>query len=357
MAANNTLSFYEISSLLTQLNINLTEEELDTQLAGIDFNTLYDDTENLLCQLTNEGELNAVHFILDKGAQPDLLSSAYHYYKGPALLYALRNNRSNTSIKVAMIQLLLDYKANASVEVEWHDEEKDATVKGQLIDYGLQLAFEQVEHMNDDTLDAPSRKSAKEDVEGLQAMLSLLQKSGIKISSSSEQKLKDLLAIKTKNDTQIDAKQFLSKAKEMLAVENRMYDLPSIAKEVCYTFLENEHFIPTKEWNQLFEHLVHISLTFKEVSLEVYDEDIKMEDDEGWLCQGWTEYSWLSELLEILSDEKTTQNEKWGEMVLLLMAEQDKYDVDLQYELEELLEKPWVQSHPSFNAITKKLQQ
>ncbi|MCF6347937.1 MAG: hypothetical protein L3J20_06525 [Flavobacteriaceae bacterium] len=356
MKNNTKKSFYDISFTLGQLNINnITQKEADKALIGIDFNNIRDGDVLILSIKVCEGETKAVKYLLDNGANPNLESSSYHYYKGPAILFALRNNRSKTGIKLGILKMLIDSGSNINETVQWYDEEQEKKVTGNYIEYGLELGLSSLQVMNGNTFGAESRKDARSDIKGLQAMLSMLQQSGININSETTKKLEEFLNIKTENNKKIDPKKLLKKALTKLKVTN--YYLPSAAKEICYAYLENENFIPSKEWAELIKHLIiKISLTFEEVSKEVYEgKAVPFLDDEGWLSQGWDEYTWFGELIEILSNENTLKNAEWSNLLILIIKEHEKYDVDIEEAIEELLEEPWVTSHQSYQKIKEEI--
>ena len=91
MSEEKNLGFYEVSSLLNQLEINLSESEVKKKIGNFDFNTIRDKGELMLAKKAFEGEVNAVKFLLENGANPNLESWSYDYYKGPAiyLLYKI----------------------------------------------------------------------------------------------------------------------------------------------------------------------------------------------------------------------------------------------------------------------------
>jgi hypothetical protein len=209
--------------------------------------------------------------------------------------------------------------------------------------------------MNDNSYDSESRKDARNEIEGLQAMLSFINELEIDISSETTRDLEKFLKIETRNREKINPIKFYKKALNELDVKDRINDLPETVKEVCYTYLENENFIPSKEWGELIKHIISISLTFDEVAKEVYEEEYEegmtIEDDEGWLCQRWEEYNWFSELIETLSKENSLKNPEWDNLLILVIKEHGKYSVDIEYEIEEIFEEPWVQSHTSFQKL------
>lgn len=351
MKSNKEKSFYEVSNILSQLDSHKTKEEVDEAVAGFDFNMVRDNDELMLSKMAFEGEAKAVKYLLEKGADPDLESSSYHYYKGPAILFALQNNRSKTSTKVEILKLLIDYGSDINAKVRWFDEEQERTIIGNYIEYGLTLSMENLQVINSNEYDVESRKSSKKEVEGLQAMLIIIKEGGINLSTDTAQKLDEFLKVQTTDNKKVNAEEFLKKALSELDVKDRINDLPEAAKNVCYEYLEKESFIPSKEWAALVRHLVDISLTFEEVSEEVYDEIISFEDDEGWLCQGWENYNWFSELVEVLSGKNALKNPEWDDLLILIIKEHQKYDVSIKSQIEELLEEPWVRSHPSFPKI------
>lgn len=355
MANSSEYSFYDIETLLTQLDSSKIKEEVDKQLAGIDFDTLRDDDELILAKMAFQGETNAVKYLLEKGANPNLESSTYHYYKGPAILYALQNNRSKTNTKVAVLKMLIDHGSDINVQVQWFDEEKNDTVTGNYVEYGLSLAMDNLRNLKDSEY-AETRKSARTQIEGLQAMLGLIKEASINLKKETAQKLHEFLKVQTKIPQRIDAKEFYKKAMDELVVENRIHDLPEAAKKVCYDYLENESFMLTKEWASLIRHLVDISLTFEEVSEVVYDEAVSFLDDEGWLCQGWESYNWFSELVEVLSNEHASKNPEWADLMILIINESEEFDASVEWEIQELLEEPWVKAHPSFQKIAAAVQ-
>lgn len=351
MKSNKGKSFYEVRNILTQLDSHKTKEEVDNAVAGFDFNSIRDEGELMLAKMAFEGEAKAVKYLLEKGADPDLESSSYHYYKGPAILFALQNNRSKTSTKGDILKMLIDYGSNINAKVQWYNEEEGVAVTGNYIEYGLKLAMENLHVIRSNEYDIESRKSSKKEIEGLQAMLIIIKEAGINLSTDTARKLEDFLKGRAKNNEQVNAEKFLKKALSELVVKDRINDLPEAAKNVCYEYLEKESFMPTKEWAILIRHLVDISLTFEEVSEEVYEEIVSFEDDEGWLCQGWENYNWFSELVEVLSHENAIKNPEWDDLLILIIKEHQKYDASIEWEIEELLKEPWVMSHSSFQKI------
>jgi len=320
---------------------------------GIDFNSLRDGDKLILSIKICEGETKAVKYLLDKGADPNLESSANHYYKGPAILFALQNNRSKTSIKLEVLKMLIDSGSNINATVQWYNQEQEKKVRGSYIEYGLELGLSSLEVMNNDYC-GEDKKDARSDIKGLQAMLSMLQQSGININSETTKKLKEFLNIETRNSKKTDSKKLLEKALTELKVTN--YYLPSAAKKICYTYLENENFVPSKEWAELIKHLIKISLTFEEVSKEVYEgEGVTFLDDEGWLSQSWDEHTWFGEIIEILSNKDTLKNPEWCNLWILIIQEHEKYDVDIDDAIEELLGKSWVVSHRSYQKLKEEI--
>lgn len=353
MENKNEKSFYDIQYILTQLDVNMSLDEVNDKLKGIDFNRIRDNDMLVLSQMVNEGEVRAVKYLLEKGANPDLESSSYHYYKGPAIFFALQNNRSKTAVKLEILKMLIDYGCDMNAIVSWFDEEQEKEVKGSYIEYGLKLGMENLQVMTDSNFSAESRKSAKNKIVGLQGMLSMLQQSNIIMDQEVSYKLKEFLSIETKKSKKVDPKKFLVKALNELDVKDKLYDLPSVAKEVCYSYLENEAFIPSKEWAELIKHLVKISLTFEEVSKDVYEgEAVSFIDDEGWLSQSWEEYNWFSEMVDALSNENAFKNPEWGDLLVLIITECPKFDAEsIDEQVMNLIEEPWVQSHKSFKKV------
>ncbi|NMH86120.1 ankyrin repeat domain-containing protein [Flavivirga algicola] len=346
-------SFYDVSSTLVQIDKNISTEEVSETLKGIDFNNVRDKNMLILSQMVSEGETKAVKYLLDHGADPNLESSSYHYYKGPAILFALQNKRSKTEVKLEIINMLIDYGSDINAKAQWFDSNQELAINGNLIEYGLELGMESLKVVNDENFDAESRKSSAKEIEGLQAMLSLLQKSGSIVKPETLKNLKVFLNVEIKNATKADPKKFLEEALSVLSVKDRVYDLPSAAKKVCYKYLENEYFMLSKEWAELIRHLVKISLTFEEVSEYVYDgEIVSFMDDEGWLSQSWEEYNWFDELVDVFFNENVKKNPEWNKLLALMIKECPKYDAEsIDEKLANLLKEAWVQSHKSFQEL------
>src|SRR5690606_18472759 len=226
---------------------------------------------------------------------------------------------------------------------------------GNYIEYGLNLAMDNLHNMRNSEY-TETRKSARTQIEGLQAMLDIIKEASINLNIETAQKLDEFLKVQTKTHQRINAKEFYKKAMDELVVENSIHDLPEAAKKVCYEYLEDERFMLTKEWVALIRHLVDISLTFEEVSEVVYDEAVSFLDDEGWLCQGWESYNWFSELVEVLSNEHASKNPEWADLMILIINESEEFDASVEWEIQELLEEPWVKAHPSFQKIAEAVQ-
>ncbi|BDD05314.1 hypothetical protein [Aureibacter tunicatorum] len=351
MSEKVPLTYYEVKSLLEQLGNGLDKEPLD--LEGVDFNLIKEKGANILSKLAFEGALNALEYVLGKGADPNLYSSVYDYYKGPALLFALQNNISKVGVKKKIVETLISYKADVKSVVEWLDDETDSTASGSLIDYGMTLVRENIEVYEDEDYDAQSRKSSKEELIGLQSMLSVLKDYGADINDDMKEEYLSFMKREFDSAKKHDPKELLRKGIKILDVDERVIQLPEAAKSVCFGIMENESFMPSAEWADLFERLVKCSLTFEEVSEEVYGEVVAFVDDEGDLCQGWDYYNWFSELVELLMHEEAIKNPKWMSLLSLVVDEEAKYNSEIDFEFEELIALPHVQNHKSYEQIKK----
>lgn len=344
-------SFNEIWSILKNLNSYQTKDEIDALVS--DFDMIQERGLLMLAKMVIDGNINAIQYLLKKGVNVNLASSESYYRTGPALLFALQNNTSSISKKCDIIRMLIDYGSDIDATVKWYTLNQETELTGNYIEYGIALGEEHHKIVNDTSYDAESRKSSKKEIRDLQVLLSLIKDLGINLSINTAKNLHNFLNIDTKTTKKVDAKKFLKDALRELTVKDRVYDLPSVAKEVCCSYLENESFIPSKEWGELIKHLVKISLTFEEVSKYVYEgEIVSFIDDEGWLSQSWEEYNWFSELTAVLANENTFKNPEWDSLLLLIIKECTIYDAEsIDEQIEEILTEPWVQSHKSFQKL------
>ncbi|WP_109098489.1 hypothetical protein [Aquimarina sp. AU58] len=346
-------SFNEIWSILKNLNSYQTKDEIDALVSDFDFDMIRERGLLMLAKMVIDGDINAIQYLLKKGVNVNLTSSEPYYRAGPALLFALQNNISSVSKKCNIIRLLIDYGSDIDATVKWYTQNQETELTGNYIEYGIALGEEHHKIVNNASYDAESRRSSKKEVQDLQVLLSLIKDLGINLNTNTAKNLHNFLNIDTKTTKKVDTTKFLKEALLELTVKDRVYDLPSVAKEICYSYLENESFIPSKEWAELIKHLVKISLTFEEVSKYVYEgEIVSFMDDEGWLSQSWEEYNWFSELTAVLANENALKNPEWDSLLLLIIKECTIYDAEsIDEQIEEILKEPWVQSHKSFQKL------
>lgn len=323
-------------------------EKFESLLSGFDFDTEKEQGLLMLAKLSQAGGISGVKYLLDKGVNVHLESTEICYRSGPALLFTLQGitldaDRASTSKKGEIIKLLHEYGSDINAQVEWYSEFEKTEVMGNYIEFGLYLGKL---HLNAE----PSKYSNKELLE-LRTLLPIFRDLGIKLSEEVSKELNNFLSTGKK----IKSKSFPKRVKKRLEVKDRIRELPEAVKEVCQTYLSDESLMESKEWAELIKYIINISLTFEEVAKEVYEDEyedgLTIQDDEGWLCQGWEEYNWFSELLEILSKENSLRNTEWDSLLILLIKEHRKYSVDIKYEIEKLFEEPWMQSHTSFQKL------
>lgn len=352
MNHNNEPSFYDISQALMQLGRHMTLEAVDKITHNFSFDEERKDGLLMLASMSMAGEIDAVAYMLKKNVNPNLESWEYHYHRGPALLFALFNNRSSTSIKVEMIKTLVDGGADINAEVQWFDREKGETKVISLIACALIIAQKQVMVMNDTNFDTASRKDARNEAIGLHAMLMVLIEAGAKITQEQKNRFDELFyQISKPKKKKISATALTAKGLQILHDASEPYALAEAARKVCYELLEDEALMPTQAWADMVRHLAEISLTFEQVSEEVYGESVAFDEDEGWLCQGWEQYVWLGELIELLSHESALKNPEWEILVLLILNKCEQCDTEIDDAIENLLETPWVQKHPAYRKL------
>jgi hypothetical protein len=313
----------------------------------------------MLAQLAFNGELEAIKYILKKGADPNAESKTYHYRSGPALLYALQNNSSKPETKIDIVKTLIDAGADVNSVVNWIDNNKKA-YKDNLMAFGLHEYKQTLEVYfgNGYVADATEKKFVRQQIKGLQGMLSVMNELGAQIPASYQTTYDELMNHDTEQSNKTTSpKEMYQAILKKLKVKNPTEDFIELAKEVCIEEMTDPEFVKTKEWGKLVKHMVDISPKYNDVAMEVYGE--VPEDDGGGLIDSWGDsYSWYPELTEAVCCEIASENPKWEKLLLYVLDNTEKYcSGGWTYDiLCEFNEEEWFIEHPDYKKLSPKVE-
>ncbi|CAM2011717.1 hypothetical protein [Acanthopleuribacter pedis] len=349
-------TFAELIAVVCDIGRGRSAAQADEELGASDFMVFSDQGLHALAWLACTGEAAALRYLLERGADPDQVSTIYGAYQlsGPALMFALINEAGDSDHKVALLKRLLANTKAPNVSVRWREEgqrryTQRTYAEGSHIQFGMALAKLHKARMDEYPYDPVPRDL----FQGVQAMLRELKQAGLTTDAATKAELDALLLQEVAPCKPMDAAVVYQQAITELTVGDRVSDYSDAAQWVCVHYLRNPNFVSCPEWAQLIRHIIDHSLTFEEVAEDLYGEPVSFEDDEGGLCQGWDEHNAFSLLCSILADEAATANPEWADLLVYLLKEQLTYDgyAHLDTIMNACFEQSWFQKHADRDRI------
>ena len=341
--------FHDIRSLLDRIKQPDVRKQVDAKLRGVKLDKLADDGRKLLHYACGEGNLDAVRYLLEKGANPNAVSTwgAVH---GPPLLDAMRCHFVAMKFPLEIVRTLLaagaDVNAKLVVDKEVRDLE-NGFKGGTLFDFVVADALHYQKEAKSKDYDADSSRYMKRMAQQYLEIIPLLRDAGATVSPAATKALAKLgldgkPAAKTRP---LDAK-WITKARAKLKKGTR-----SEAYEVCESFLSHPDSVAHAEWPVLVDEIIGLSKTFEEVAEEVYGARVSFVDDEGWLAQGWDSYVILDVVLELLGKQSTLANKQWEKLVRRVLELRPTYHAVDYVPVDEFFAEPWVRAHPAYKQL------
>ncbi|HLT31482.1 MAG TPA: hypothetical protein VK013_15710 [Myxococcaceae bacterium] len=353
------MPYHHARALLEQLTPDTQVPGLDAALQALDLERARDDGKSLLAQMSLDGMVTAVALLLARGARPDTRSSLDPWLHGPAVAFAVHGLRPPGTAWIDTVRLLHAHGADLQADVEWVDgADDDRELRGTVLDYGLFLgrrARASMEEHGDD----PAARRDRLEAEAMQRMLEALVEMGGRPGLWSMQEVRDFIALRLRTRLEATPAELLQEGIALLAVEDRVAELPDAARRVCFRHLDDEGFMASPEWAVLVRAVIGAALEWSEVVAAVYGEDeagLAFEEDEGWLAQGWDHYNGFPDLLEVISQPPAIAHPEWGEVLVLLAREHVRFHIRLEEPLRALLERSEVRRRPDHPQIAREVE-
>ena len=340
--------FHDIRSLLERVDQPGVRKQLDAKSRTVKLDKLADDGRKLLHLMCGDGKLEAVRYLLEKGANPNAVSTwgAIH---GPPLLDAVRCHHVAMKFPLEIVRALLaagaDVDAKLAVDKQVRGLE-NGFKGGTLFDFVVADALHYQKEAKRKGYDADSSRYMKRMAQQYLEVIPLLRDAGASVSPAATTGLAKLglagrPAAKAKP---LDAK-WIAKARAKLKKGTRT------AADVCEAFLSHPDAVAHAEWPALVEEVIGLSKTFEDVAEDVYGERVSFVDDEGWLAQGWDNYVILDVVLELLGKEATLANKQWEKLVRRVFELRPTYYAVNYVPVDEFFAQPWVRKHPSYKQL------
>ncbi|WLQ16761.1 hypothetical protein O5O45_12615 [Hahella aquimaris] len=114
------------------------------------------------------------------------------------------------------------------------------------------------------------------------------------------------------------------------------------ARQACKRILGHKDAVAHPDWERLVMAALDASRDFEDIAEEVYGERVSFLDDEGWLCQGFSEYNTTGQVAGLLARKVTRKHPQWLELVKALAEKCAKPEHDAP--LSDVLFKPCIQA-------------
>lgn len=338
-------AFHELCSRLSLLGMTdgPNERALDRALRGITLDAIGPDGRPLLAEMSWQGAVYAVAYLLKKGADVNRLGARHP--RGPALAVAMASTCSPRRAKAEIVKLLLAAGAdpNAKIVAAPGTDGTGAFRSGTVLDYALAQAAAEMRVGRE--YDADSQRHAKEMVQSFRETIPLVIAAGGTMSAASERNLKKLgPRPSSARSRPLD----LKKARSLV----RKGDRDSVA-DLCERHLATAAAVAHPQWSAIVKAVIDGGRTFREVANEVYGKEVSFIEDEGWLSQGWERYVLLDLVFELLAKEETLRHPEWAALLGYGLGQRRTFDATshTRSALEELFSRPWVRKHPALRRL------